>query len=162
MHEKYNFPIPSTFNFFAAPSKGWKDPSAEWNLVNVGANAGLSTVKAERELTENSKLSLQGPSCGVDAGVKVTGERVGVDLMAEASAAQAMVSAGPAFVNANLNANTGVKVGTDGVKVGFLGFGVTLGVGGKFSLDTPVGSAGVATGTHTHEYTNEDKMTYTN
>ena len=38
-----------------------------------------------------------------------------------------------AYLSANLNANTGLEIGADGVEVNVFGLGVTVGIGGKWT-----------------------------
>ena len=46
------------------------------------------------------------------------------------------------YGSANLNLNTGVRVGSDGVEALCLGWGLTLGVRGKWTFNTSFGSRG--------------------
>lgn len=125
---------------FAGTDRGSK---FSYNLLDVGAKAGVSTLSVKKNYGKGmGTLSAQGPSVSGNIGAEANHKRVGIDAMAEASLAKAKASAGSAFAEANLNANTGAKIGTDGVKFGILGFGATLGVGGRLSLDTPLGSLG--------------------
>jgi hypothetical protein len=98
----------------------------------------MYTVKAE---SEEGNLVIKGPNAGIDLGFKV-GSDTGVSAMAELSVAKAEISNGPLYASLNLNSNTGLKIGNDGCKVGLVGFGLTLGVGGKWTIDTPFGSVG--------------------
>jgi hypothetical protein len=80
--------------------------------------------------------------------------------MAELSAVKGEATLGPVYVSAGLNANTGVKVGSEGVQASLLGFGLTFGVGGRWTIDTPFGSAGV--GGPTVEQRQENRVTARN
>ena len=107
-------------------------------------------------------VTLAGPSIGGEVGFQ-TSVKQGpeVSAMLEASLARAETSInlskngisggnGPALLaSANLNANTGIKVGGGGVKFGILGLGATMGVDNRWTLDTPIGSVGGSTGTPT-------------
>jgi hypothetical protein len=115
------------------------DKSADF--VVAGAEVNLSLLEAKQEY-RFGELALNGPNGGVDLSLKSKG---GVAAMVEASAAKAEATCGPLYVSANLNANTGIKLGRNGAQFGFLGFGLTLGIGGKWTIDTPFGSAGGAT-----------------
>lgn len=111
--------------------------------LNVSAAAKASTIKAGTISEDGfTTVAYEGPSAGIDVGVKSGVKDSGISAMAELSAAKATKTVGPLYTEANLNANTGVKIGKKGFKLNFLGFGATLGVGGKFTLDTPVGSVG--------------------
>lgn len=62
---------------------------------------------------------------------------------------------------------TRAKVGTDGVEANLLGFGLTMGVGGKWTINTPFGSVGgcsANTSTNTNANTNRrtNANVYTN
>lgn len=43
-----------------------------------------------------------------------------------------------------LNGTTGVQINDEGFKVGLMGFGVTYGIGRRYSIDTPFVSGGFA------------------
>jgi hypothetical protein len=60
--------------------------------------------------------------------------------MTHASAGKTEVGVGAAYAAAELNANTGAKIGTHGAEANLLGFG--LAVGKKTSINTPLGSIG--------------------
>jgi hypothetical protein len=69
--------------------------------------------------------------------------------MAELSAVKGEATLGPLYGSVGLNANTGLKLGSGGCQAGFLGFGLTLGVGGRWTIDMPFGSAGASAGAAT-------------
>ncbi|KAI2796854.1 hypothetical protein BLOT_014551 [Blomia tropicalis] len=114
--------------------------------TNVGIEARQETVMLELDLGR-ANVDLAGPSGAVEVGFKSDSDSVGFAASTELSLARAdgelKVTDHFGLVgSANLNANTGIKVGSDGFEVNLLGTGVTLGVGGKYTLNTPFGSAG--------------------
>ena len=112
-------------------------------VLDVSAEAHATTVKAGTEYGDGvGTVSVEGPNAGVDIGIRSGLKKSGFSAMAEASVGKATGTLGPLYAEANLNANTGLKIGTEGVKANFLGLGFTLGVGGKFTFDTPFGSIG--------------------
>lgn len=110
----------------------------------AGVDANLTLFEATNEFN-GVELTINGPNAGVDLGLKTEG----LSAMAEASAVKIEAINGPLYVSANLNANTGIRMGSEGFQVGFLGFGLTLGIGCRFTFDTPLGSIGGSTSSST-------------
>ena len=115
-------------------------------LHRDGVDFRQETLKFE---TEDGKATVAGPMVGAEAGVKHTVNGGNFVAKADLSLVRAEKSLQVAedldvYASANLNANTGVEVGADGVEVNFLGLGVTAGVGGKWKVNTPFGSIGFA------------------
>ena len=105
----------------------------------------VHTVKCETDYGGGiGTVGAEGPNAGIDVGFKTGTDFTGVALMAEASAVKAEVTLDPAYLSGNINANTGVKMGSGGFQLNILGWGATLGVGGRWTVDTPVGSAGAS------------------
>ncbi|CAG2172199.1 unnamed protein product [Oppiella nova] len=111
--------------------KPWeKDVNAE--LTIYGADFHVHTIKLETDYGGGiGTVGAEGPNAGIDVGVKTGTDFTGVALMAEASAIKAEVTLGPAYLSGNINANTGVKMGSGGFQLNILGWGATLGVGGR-------------------------------
>ncbi|KAH9399848.1 RING-box protein 1 [Tyrophagus putrescentiae] len=112
--------------------------------ANTGIEIGTSgqTIKYE---SEDGSGKVAGPSAGAEAGYKRTEKGENIVLKTELSLARAEKSFQvtenvDAYVSANLNANTGFQAGDDGVEVNLVGFGLTLGVGGRWTINTPFGS----------------------
>ncbi|ODM90887.1 hypothetical protein Ocin01_15797 [Orchesella cincta] len=122
----------------------------------TGVSGNMTLLKLEKKFCDDVKLTGKGPSLGGDAGVFLGTENK-IAAMVEPSLCKLEGQAGPLVGSVGLNANTGVKVCEEGVKCAWLGFGLTMGIGGKFSIDTPFGSAGVA-----RKLTNSNQQTYTN
>lgn len=121
------------------------DPSAAV-LRREGIDFRQETLKFE---TEDGNAVVAGPSVGAEAGLKQTANGGNFVAKADLSLVRAEKSLQVAedldvYASANLNANTGLEVGADGVEVNFLGLGVTAGVGGKWKVNTPFGSIGFA------------------
>ena len=117
--------ITSWFNFrgFSAEASAEYDTrsgsSASVDTVIAGADVGLAIFETKSEINDNSELSITVLSGGVDLSLK----RDGVAAMVEASAIKAEVTYGSLYLSGNLNYNTGIKLGSKGVKADFLGFG---------------------------------------
>lgn len=101
----------------------------------------MALLKAEKQINENVKVGLNGPSAGASLGFRYGSEN-SMSAMVEPSLCNAEGHVGPMVASVGLNANTGVKINPEGFKFGIFGFGLTAGVGGKYTLDTPFGSAG--------------------
>jgi hypothetical protein len=144
--------IASWFNFNNSSRGLSAEASAEYDtrsgsdasvdIVLAGADIGLSIFEVKREINDDSELSITVLSGGLDLSLK----RDGVGAMVEASAVKAEVTYGPLYLSGSLNCNTGIKLGSKGCQAGFFGFGFTLGVNGKWTFDSPVGSVGVSAG----------------
>jgi hypothetical protein len=154
------------------PNEGWEVSSeTEVNAVNIGADVRQETVKFQAE-NDTGSVTVAGPSAGAEVGFKSNQNRTGLSAMAELSAARAegtlnITENAAVYGSANLNANTGAKIGTDGVEVNVLGFGLTLGVGGKWTFNTPVGSLGgcspmTNTNTNTSTHRTTSRRTHEN
>jgi hypothetical protein len=105
----------------------------------------LHTIKAETEYGDGAGMvALEGPNAGIDIGIRSNTERSGISAMLEASASKAEATLGPFYASANLNVNTGLRVGSEGFQASVLGLGFTLGIVGRFTFDTPFGSLGAA------------------
>lgn len=119
------------------------------------------TVRAEKQFANGAvEVGFEGPNTSFDIGIRSNVKNSGLAAMAKLSAAKAEVAVGPLYACGNLNANTGVKIGRQGLQVGLAGFGITLGVGGRWTIDTPFGSAGATTGTLM--VTNDNKVSQRN
>ncbi len=122
-----------------------KEPSPKSaQVMHKFAEIRQETVKYENE---DGTVVLAGPSGGVEAGVKMTKEKFCLVTKAELSLARGekcfpMTDDYGLQVFADLNANTGIEIGTSGVEVNFQGFGLTLGVGNKWTINTPLGGFG--------------------
>lgn len=121
-----------------------KDKSAETVLYRGGVDYRQETIKYK---SDNKLVTVAGPSLGAEGGVKCSNK--GVNLVAKAELSFARVEGTlpltddiGLYGSANLNSNTGVQIGWDGIEVNFFGLGVTLGVGGKYTINTPYGSGG--------------------
>ena len=127
---------------FKATREGF---DASNDLEMYGIDMSIHSIIVEKSFDKGS-LSVEGPNAGIDLSTKL-GPENSISLMAEASVAKAEstldITKNVALtVTVDLNCNTGVKIGSGGVKASFLGFGLTMGVGGKWTIDTPVGSVG--------------------
>ena len=121
-----------------------KSAGVEVVLERFGVNFRQETIKYE---SEDGSGKVAGPSAGAEAGYKRTEKGENIVLKTELSLARAEKSFQvtenvDAYVSANLNANTGFQAGDDGVEVNLVGFGLTLGVGGRWTINTPFGSFG--------------------
>lgn len=141
-----------------------KDKSAELVLRREGIDFRQETIKYE---SGNDLVTVAGPSLGAETGLKHTIK--GGNLVAKGEFSAARVEGTlpvtediGLYGSANLNANTGVQIGADGFELNILGFGLTLGVGGKFKVNTPLGSAGLGTVPMTQTVTNTHTNTRTN
>ena len=89
-------------------------------FFNVGAESSYTSIRSERGYGGGlGKVGLEGPKAGVFAGAKAGNKGLNVGAMAEASIAKASGTLGPFYGSLGLNANTGVKLGTEGVQVSF-------------------------------------------
>lgn len=113
----------------------------------VGAELGLTLFEARREY-EKGELTINGPNVGLDVGLKTNG----FSAMTEASVLWTEATYGPFYAALGLNLNTGIKL-QDGLQIGLFGFGICLGVNGKWTIDTPFGSAGSTTTDHSVAHT---------
>ncbi len=91
--------------------------------------------------------TLAGPSVGVSLAEKVSNNGVNLIAGGELSVVRAekkfRINDGVSFnAGLNLNANTKVSIGADGISGSFLGFGVS--VGSNTSIKTPIGSLGLS------------------
>ncbi|KAJ6645505.1 hypothetical protein Bhyg_00711, partial [Pseudolycoriella hygida] len=132
---------------------------------DIGKKSGVSGsatfLKAEGTLDAEKDISgaVSGPTIGGSAGLSIATD-TGAGAMLEASAVKAEGTIGVTkkaslYGSVGLNADTGVKANREGVKANLLGWGLTLGVGGKFTFDTPFGSLGAA---QAQTLTNEQKI----
>ncbi|CAL8118034.1 unnamed protein product [Orchesella dallaii] len=115
----------------------------------AGVSGNVTILKSEtKNIKVNDKwdatVEATGPSLKGDIGAAYGSEKK-VSAMVEPSLVKVEGQVGPVVGSVGLNANTGVKLNEEGVKFGILGFGLTLGVGGKYTVDTPFGSGGFAT-----------------
>lgn len=132
---------------FLIDSREGLSSTADLEFFNVGAEARIHLIKAETEYGNGiGTIGFQGPSAGIDIGLRSSTENSGISAMAELSVAKAEGTLGPLYGSVGLNANTGFKLGDGGVEANALGFGVTLGVRGKWTINTPFGSLGGSTG----------------
>lgn len=124
----------------------------------AGVSGDVSLLKAQKQVSENVKVGFTGASAGASLGARFGTENA-VAAIVEPSLlkveGQYSVSDNAALCGSvGLNATTGVKLNKEGFKAGVLGFGLTMGIGGKFTIDSPFGSAGVCsplTNTNTNE-----------
>ncbi|ODM93088.1 hypothetical protein Ocin01_13597 [Orchesella cincta] len=113
----------------------------------AGVSGNVTLLKTEN-IKVNDKwdasVEATGPSLGGAFGAAYGSEKK-VSAMVEPSLVKVEGQVGRVVGSVGLNGNTGVKVNEEGVQFGVLGFGLTLGVGNKYTIDTPFGSGGFAT-----------------
>ncbi len=131
--------------FSIGSGEGW-GTSNNVEVLNIGAKVHVHTIKAETKYGgDTGKVALEGPNAGFDIGIRSNVENSVISAMAELNAAKAEVILGPAYACGNLNTNTGLKAESQGFQANYLGFGLTLGVSGRWTFDTPFGSVGAST-----------------
>lgn len=123
-----------------------KSAKAEAVLKRTGFDFRQETIKYQ---SKDGSGVVAGPSGGGEAGYKCTEKGGNLTAKAELSLARAeknfrVTENMGAYLSANLNANTGLEIGADGVEVNLFGLDVTVGIGGKWTFNTPFGSIGGA------------------
>ena len=89
-------------------------------MANIGVEARQETIKYD-SVNRIGSSTLAGPSAGVELAFKSNQYRSGVSAMTELSLGRAegtlnVTKNVGAYGSANLNANTGARIGTDGVE----------------------------------------------
>lgn len=140
--------------------------SFEKVLHRKGVDFRQETIRYETEVSSDSDsnvTTLAGLSLGAEVGSKTTtkGDYYVAKVELSAGRAERNVSISEDFsmhFSANLNANTGFVSGPDGNELTVLGFGLTLGLCGKWSINTPFGSTGFNNGSPSIEYPDKPKI----
>ena len=112
--------------------------ATENGISNAGAGAKVTMGEASAKWNIFSAYA-EGPNAGADAKIGMTegGLPVEAGAMAELSLGKAGVKAGPVAAALNVNADTGAKVGPQGVEASVLGLGFSIGK--KTGIKTPLG-----------------------
>ncbi|ODM90883.1 hypothetical protein Ocin01_15798 [Orchesella cincta] len=108
----------------------------------TGLSADVTFLKLKSEVSDNASMTGSGPSIGGDIGLFLGSENK-IVAMVEPSLCKVEGQIGPFVGSLGYNLTTGVKLSEEGFKFAWAGFGLTMGIGGKFSVDTPFGSGGV-------------------
>lgn len=107
----------------------------------------MLTTEAKISEKWDASLRTTGPSIGGSFGIKY-GEEKAVAAIMEPSLVKLNGKVGSFCGSVGLDGTTGLQISPEGFKFGILGFGITCGIGRRFSIDTPLVSGGFATSEH--------------